>query len=278
MAGVELLSDLLASAGATRPLPVLIEIGVAGGRAGCRTLEEAQRVAASVAASARLRLVGLEGFESIVEHLDPPDVLAAVDGFLLVMRSVAEELARNGAFAGLDEVIISAGGSTYFDRVPVVLGDLDLGLPIRRLIRAGAYVTHDGGLNERMSPLAGRSSGSSRLREAVEVWGPVLSRPEPELAVIGFGKRDTPHCEGLPRARFVYRRSGDLGKAPQGLQVEAMNDQHAYVTLTDGADLRLGDLLGCGISNPCCPGFQKWRVVPIVDDDYNVIDVARSYP
>ena len=41
-AGVELLSDLLASAGAARPLPVLIEIGVAGGRAGCRTLEEAQ--------------------------------------------------------------------------------------------------------------------------------------------------------------------------------------------------------------------------------------------
>ena len=69
-----------------------------------------------------------------------------------------------------------------------------------------------------------------------------------------------------------------MSKAPHGLRVEAMNDQHAYVTLTNGADLRLGDLLGCGISNPCCPGFQKWRVIPVVDDDYNVIDVARSYP
>ena len=105
-------------------------------------------MAASVAASPYLRLVGIEGFESVVEHLDPPDVLAAVDGFLLAMRTVAQELARNGAFADLDEVIMSAGGSTYFDRVPAVLGDLDLGLPVRTLIRAGAYVTHDGGLNE----------------------------------------------------------------------------------------------------------------------------------
>jgi D-serine dehydratase len=277
-AGVELLSGMLRSAGALRQLPVLIEIGIAGGRGGCRTAEQARLVAAKVVASEHLRLAGIEGFESVVEHLDPADVLAAVDGFLLTMRSVAEELARSGAFDGLDEVIVSAGGSTYFDRVVALLGNWDLGAPVRTLLRAGAYVTHDAGLNERMSPLAGRSQGSARLREAVEVWGPVLSRPEPGLAVAGFGKRDAPHCEGPPVARFVYRRSGGLSPAPHGVRIASLNDQHAYVSLEAGADLALGDLLGCGISNPCCPGFQKWRTIPVVDDDYNVVDVVRSYP
>ena len=276
--GVELLTAMLRSAHAQQQLPVLIEVGVHGGRAGCRTLEKARQVATRVRASGHLRLAGIEGFESVVEHLDPGDVLAAVDQFLLTMRSVAEGLAGSGAFDGLDEIIVSAGGSTYFDRVGVLLRDWDLAVPVRPLLRSGAYVTHDAGLNERMSPLAGRSQGPSRLRQAVEVWGPVLSRPEPRLAIVGFGKRDAPHCEGLPVARFVYRRSRGLGPAPDGLRVASLNNQHAYVNLAGEAELELGDLLGCGISNPCCPGFQKWRVIPVVDDDYNVIEVVRSYP
>jgi D-serine deaminase-like pyridoxal phosphate-dependent protein len=276
--GVELLSSMLRSADAPRQVSVLIEIGIAGGRGGCRTPEQASLAAAKVRASEHLRLVGVEGFESVVEHLDPADILAAVDAFLLKMRTVAEELARSGAFNGLDEVIVSAGGSTYFDRVVELLGHWDLGVPVRTLLRSGAYVTHDAGLNERMSPLAGRSQGSGRLREAVEVWGPVLSLPEPGLAIAGFGKRDAPHCEGPPVVRFVYRRSGGFASVAGGVRIASLNDQHAYVSLDAGADLALGDLLGCGISNPCCPGFQKWRTIPVVDDDYNVVDVVRTYP
>ena len=212
--GVELLSAAVGAAHSTRPLPVLIEIGIEKGRAGCRTLEQAKQVATAIGTSANLRLVGIEGFESVVEHLDPADTLAAVDAFLLNMRSVAEALAGAGAFDGLDEIIVSAGGSSYFDRVASLLTDWDLGTPVRTLLRGGAYVTHDAGLNDRMSPLAGRSKGPATLREAVEVWGAVLSRPEPGLAIVGFGKRDAPHCEGMPVARHVYRRSGDLEPAP----------------------------------------------------------------
>jgi D-serine deaminase-like pyridoxal phosphate-dependent protein len=276
--GTELLSAILRSARPTRPLPVLIEIGIQGGRAGCRTVNQATQVAASVGASADLRLVGIEGFESVVEHVNPADTLTAADAFLMNMRSVAEALATAGAFDGLEEIIVSAGGSSYFDRVASVLSDWDLGRPVRTLLRGGAYVTHDAGFNETMSPLAGRSTGPARLRQAAEIWGAVLSRPEPGLAIVGFGKRDTPHCEGLPVARYLHRRYGGLGPAPSGLRVEALNDQHAYVALRDGAEVELGDLIGCGISNPCCPGFQKWRVIPVVDDDYDVIDVVRSYP
>ena len=148
---------------------------------------------------------------------------------------------------------------------------------MRTLLRGGAYVTHDAGLNTRMSPLAGRSERSATLREAVEIWG-VVYRGQNLASQSSGSESDAPHCEGLPVARHIYRRSGDLEAAPDGLHVEALNDQHAYIALTGGTELKLGDLLGCGISNPCCPGFQKWRVIPVVDDDYNVIDVMRSYP
>ena len=56
--------------------------------------------------------------------------------------------------------------------------------------------------------------------------------------------------------------------------IDKMNDQHAYLRLPEEADmrvadLRVGDLVGCGISHPCTT-FDKWAVLLLVDDDYNV--------
>ena len=36
-------------------------------------------------------------------------------------------------------------------------------------------------------------------------------------------------------------------------------------------DIAVGDLICCGISHPCTT-FDKWRWMPIVDDDYRVVD------
>jgi D-serine dehydratase len=48
-----------------------------------------------------------------------------------------------------------------------------------------------------------------------------------------------------------------------------MNDQHAYLTVPEGADLRVGDLVGCGISHPCTT-FDKWPLLLAVDARYAV--------
>ena len=37
-----------------------------------------------------------------------------------------------------------------------------------------------------------------------------------------------------------------------------------------------GDLIGFGISHPCTT-FDKWRVIPVVDDEYRVIDAVRTF-
>jgi D-serine deaminase-like pyridoxal phosphate-dependent protein len=137
------------------------------------------------------------------------------------------------------------------------------------VLRCGSYVTHDSALYERVSPLAGL------LRPAIEAWGTVLSRPEPELAIVGFGKRDVPHDLELPMPDVVLGRSG-LRRVDGTLTVTALNDQHGFLRLPPGDELAVGDLVGCGVCHPCT-SFDKWRLIPVVDDDYTVVDAVRTF-
>jgi D-serine dehydratase len=235
-------------AGVGRPLAVLIELGA--GRAGCRTEEEAVAVAEAVAASSRLVLAGVEGFEGTLEA-------RAVDGYLDRLRGLVERLDGVGMFGDVDEIVASAGGSMYFDRVVARLRFGALSRPVRVVLRSGCYVTHDDGLYAEGTPLP-------ELRAALELRARVLSCPEPGLAIAGFGKRDAPYDLGLPIVR-----------SPAGVVVEALNDQHAFLRDPDGV-LRVGDTVVCGISHPCT-AFDKWPLIAVVDDDDVVIGTVRTH-
>jgi D-serine deaminase-like pyridoxal phosphate-dependent protein len=263
---VETMAEALRGTG--RPVKVLLEIGYEGGRTGCRTLAEAGDVAAAVAQSPALELVGTEGYEGIIAHDRSAASLAAVDAFLQRLREATVELERAGVFADRDRIIVTAGGSAYPDRVADVLGgDWPFEKPVDLVIRSGGYVTHDVGLYERTSPFA------RELRPALEAWGVVLSRPEPDLALVGLGKRDVSHDVDLPRPELV--NSSDGLRRVTGMTVTELNDQHAYVRVPAGDRLAVGDLLGCGISHPCT-AFDKWRLIPVVDDDYTVVDAVAA--
>ena len=105
----------------------------------------------------------------------------------------------------------------------------------------------------------------------------VHSRPEPDLAIVGFGKRDVSYDVALPRPLCVRRRGdGATREAPAGMEVFRLNDQHAYVRVPPGDDLAVGDQLGCGLAHPCTV-FDKWRSIPVVDDGYRVVGAVRTY-
>ena len=55
-----------------------------------------------------------------------------------------------------------------------------------------------------------------------------------------------------------------------------MMDQHAYMQIQPGDDLRVGDLLVFDISHPCLT-FDKWRHLLVVDGAYDVIDVVQTF-
>jgi D-serine dehydratase len=61
-----------------------------------------------------------------------------------------------------------------------------------------------------------------------------------------------------------------------GMQVSTLDDQHAYVRVPAQSPLAPGDLLCFGISHPCT-NFDKWRVIPVVDDGYRVIDAVHTF-
>ena len=251
-----------AAGAVTRPIPVLIELGVTGGRTGCRSFKEAEQVADAVARSPALELVGVEGYEGSLKTDDMAQTITTVDDYLNRLRSLTIELAQRGAFPTRREIIVSAGGSGLFDRVVEKLAPRwNLDHPVRVVIRPGSYIAHDSGEAEHISPLGGRSTSGDRLRAALEVWGAVLSRPEPGLAIVGFGKRDVSHDLGLPMPHLVARE-GVLRSVGGIMAIVGLDDQHAYVTLPPNDELAVGDFLGSEISHPCT-AFDKWRLVPV---------------
>jgi len=276
VAEVRVLERVLEEATLERRLPVLLELGLAGGRTGSRTREQAREVADAVAASPRLSLAGVEGFEGIVGGADMAADLTRVDGFLNEMKALVVELDRAGLF-DMPEVTVTAGGSAFLDRAIADLGKpWQLSRPVRMVLRSGCYLTHDAVHYKEVSPFGSRLADTGPLQEALEAWGVVLSIPEPGLALLGFGKRDVPHDLDLPVPRLAKRAGEPPRKLRAGASISALNDQHAYLKLGADEDLRVGDFVGCGVSHPCT-AFDKWRLLPVIDDDYNVIDAVLTY-
>jgi D-serine dehydratase len=264
--------------GSETKLKVLLELGFAGGRTGCRTPEQAHEVAQAVTGSSQLVLTGVEAFEGVI-HADGglDGTLKAVDAFLARMRALIVDLDSRHLFNNTREVVVTAGGSVFPDRVIAGLGHpWNLSRPVRTVLRSGCYITHDAAHYKESSPFGSRLPGTDPLQEAMEVWGAVLSLPEPGLALLGFGKRDISYDLELPVPRLIKRGREPLRKFEQKAEIFNTNDQHAYLRLGRPENLKIGDLVGCGISHPCT-AFDKWRLLPLVDDSYRVIDAILTY-
>ena len=204
--GVDLLAARLRDAGAGRPLAVLVELGHAGGRTGARSLVEALEVVGAVADRSELALAGIAGYEGTLADDRSDANVTRVDAFLEELSTLAERAIafEDVGAAGLDDAfVVTAGGSAFFDRVTDVLrGGVAARDDVRVVLRSGCYVTHDHGHYERVSPMPS-SRGAGGFLPAIEVWGSVLSTPEPGVAVIGVGKRDVAADIDPPIARWI---------------------------------------------------------------------------
>ncbi|WP_329109494.1 alanine racemase [Micromonospora sp. NBC_01699] len=271
VAGVEVIGAALGDHPGHASVPVLVELGHAGGRTGCRSVEQLVAVAEAAVADPRVRLAGVTAYEGGL-----PDV-GAVAAYLDLTRSAVTELAERGLLA--DEVIVSAGGSAWFDVVAERLGgDWLPGHRLRVVLRSGASVVHDHGFYADRTPfrrLPGAGALEPALEPALELWAQVTSTPEPGLAIVGMGKRDAPYDEGLPVPLRVRRVGGAVGGA-DGVRVTRLNDHHTYLDLASNVEIGPGDLVCFGISHPCT-AFDKWRSIPVVDDTHTIVDILHTY-
>ena len=275
--GVARLDRVLSSRGAPgrarRRLPVLVEIGHDGGRTGCRTDEAALAVAKAAAATSTLAVAGAAGYEGTISAPSRAGTEAAIAAFCRRLRALAQTLAGHAAAEG--ELIVTAGGSAFFDVVTRELTAAGAGQDgqVTAVLRSGAYLTHDHGFYGTVSPAARGTAGAPTLRPALELWAQVLSRPEPGLALLGAGRRDAGFDKGLPVPLRVIRDDGEDRLAGE---VTELNDQHAYLRLAPGTALAPGDLVSLGISHPCTT-LDKWRIIPVVDDEDRVIDAVHAF-
>ncbi|EAR52721.1 hypothetical protein OG2516_00804 [Oceanicola granulosus HTCC2516] len=267
----------LAAAGAPRPVGLLLEVGVVGGRTGVRTRDAALTLADAIAQAdpALVRFAGVSAFEGVVPGLAESD--APVRAFAQTVVDIAAALPP-ALLAGLDEVILTGGGSAHFDLIAERFATLKLPLPVRVVLRSGCYVTNDSGAYVAAQEAARRDPArawSGQLKPALEVWSYVQSRPEPGLALLTMGKRDVPHDAGLPVPLARFRPGAgwrDVGEA----EIFATNDQHAFVRLPESSNWQVGDMIASGISHPCT-AFDKWRFLPVVDDAYDVVDGVLTF-
>ncbi|NGO08749.1 amino acid deaminase [Streptomyces sp. HC44] len=273
--GVELMNAALH--GSARPVDVVVELAAGeGARTGVRTEAECAAVADAVAAVDTLRLVGVAGYEGEVPDANPERVHA----WLRRLVALAADFDKAERFAGLDEVVVSAGGSGWFDAVADVFAEIpELSLPVLKLLRSGAYVSHDDGHYRRITPFT-RVPEEGALHPAFRLWAQVVSRPSPDQAFVNAGKRDAAYDLDLPEAQAV-RRDGDGGgggaeRPATGITVTGLSDQHGWLRTTPDADLRVGDWLGMGLSHPCT-SFDKWQLIPLVAADGTVVDYVRTF-
>lgn len=253
---------------------VLLEVGALGARTGVRSDEETLAVADAIRDSENARLVGVAGYEGAVPGgKDRP--LIVVDEYLEKIKDVAVRLFRAGYFDSTSEVVVTAGGSLYFDRVVEILGrPWSLPTATRLVLRCGSYIAYDSGRYLSSSPFAERVKTFGPPEPALELWATVQSRPEPALAFMNFGKRDVPFDDGLPVPVAGRSRQGDTLDV-DGLVVSELNDHHAYISVPTDHPLAVGDRVGFGLRHPCT-AFDKWRFMPVVDDDYVVLDLIET--
>jgi D-serine dehydratase len=253
------------------PARVLIEMGVANGRCGVRTLDEGLILARAIQSLPHVELHGVEGYEGLFVSEHAANDTAAVSGYLEGVLELYECLKAEDLFADPDQVIVSAGGSAYYDLVAKVMaGGAN---PVVPILRSGCYLTHDSGFYRRLlERMEDRTAAEPppRLIPALEIWSRVISRPQPDQAIVLMGKRDVSYDIDLPSVRWWFREGHhDAPRAIDGLAVAKLNDQHAWLTVPAGASLAVGDLLGFEISHPCTT-FDKWSLLLEVEDDYTV--------
>jgi len=257
-------------------LHVLLEVGVNGGRAGVRDEQQLQAV---LGAQSRwgetIILSGLEMYEGVLSDE------ASIRAFLERAVELTRKLLSEGRF-WRKPALLTGAGSAWYDIVAEVFSSGDFGDAVEIVLRPGCYLTHDvGAYREAQAKILERNPVARRMKSgllsALQVWAYVQSVPEAEKAIIGMGKRDAAFDSGLP-APALHFRPGTAGPtaAPRNWEVTKMMDQHAFLRIAPGDNVHVGDMIAFDIAHPCLT-FDKWRAIPMVNAQYQVVDVVQTF-
>ncbi|ANY18634.1 D-threonine aldolase [Tsuneonella dongtanensis] len=280
VAAAEMLANGAQAAGLERGFNVLIEIGARGARTGVRSVEEGLTLAKSLQRLApHVRLCGVECYEGVFPTATPAERVQLSAKLFANMMMLADAIEVENLFAPGD-ILITAGGTEFFD---LAARTMARSTNRRRtcIIRSGCYLTHDDLAYEhafqrmlQRTPELERIT--PRLQPALEVWTCVQSRPEPNLALLTAGKRDVSFDFDLPMAKWWSSGGAQPERLGKDYECFRLNDQHIFLRIPDDSQLSVGDYVGLGVSHVCTT-FDKWSLIYLVDDEYDVTGAIRTY-
>jgi D-serine dehydratase len=257
-------------------LNVLLELGVAGGRAGVRDEKQLRSVLDAITRSSQaIVLSGVELYEGVLEDE------TSIRAFLKRAVNITRRLGIEGHFQRVP-ALLSGAGSAWYDVVAEEFSASGLNNIVEIVLRPGCYLTHDVGSYHKAqarilekNPVARKMT--SNLLPALQIWAYVQSIPEAEKAIIGMGKRDAAFDSGLPLPSLHFRPGNSApNEAPTHWAVTKMMDQHAYLQIANGDDLQVGDMIGFDICHPCLT-FDKWHVLPMLNERYQVVELVQTF-
>ncbi|WP_136254787.1 amino acid deaminase [Onishia niordana] len=255
-------------------LNVLIELGVPGGRCGCRDADQLEALVAAIAEQPALALVGVEGYEGMIAG---GNQVAAVRAYGERLVETVKALRASGVLRR-EAPIVTASGSKWFDLIAEAFDQAELREGYTPVLRPGCYVVHDHRLYAgAMADVKARQPQlEGELKPALEVFAHVQSLPEPGLAIVALGKRDIGHEPDLPLPLRLYPLASnpEVFREPvdvRSWQTTHIMDQHAFLKIPEGAAIAVGDVIAFGTSHPCLT-FDKWRRVCRVGAALNVIE------
>jgi D-serine dehydratase len=272
---VDLLSAYFIERG--QQLNVLVELGVIGGRAGVRTDEQLEEVLAAIDRSnGSVVLIGVEVYEGVLNEEASVRALLkrAVD---TTRRLIDERRVVKPPF------LLSGAGSSWYDVVAGEFSSAKFGPEVEIVLRPGCYLTHDAGHYREAQERILRCNSvaqeiGSNLECALHIWAYIQSVPEPGRAIVGLGRRDAAFDSGLPVPALYFRPGRDTNPAPAPTpwRLSRIMDQHAFLEVSPEDGVRPGDMVGFDICHPCLT-FDKWRAIPVVDSDYRVVEVVKTF-
>lgn len=271
---VEQLGAFFASRG--QRLQVLLELGVDGGRTGVRDAIQLNAVLDALTKwQGAIALCGVELYEGVLG--DESSIRAFLGRAVEVTRRLNAECRFQRSPA-----VLSGAGSAWYDVVAEVFCAAALGDSIEVVLRPGCYLTHDAGAYKSAQQRILQNNPVARhmhsgLKPAMHVWAYVQSIPESEKAILTLGKRDAAFDAGfpMPALRFRPGQTAPSGAADHWT-ITKMMDQHAYMQCHPDDDLKVGDMIALDISHPCLT-FDKWRVIPVLDANYKVVDLIQTF-
>lgn len=257
-------------------LKILVELGVTGGRCGVRNDAQLGSVMRAVEHwRDSVDLCGVELYEGVLK--DEENIREFLRGACATTKWMVQE-----GLVKRKPALISGAGSAWYDVVAEEFAAAGFGNAVEIVLRPGCYLTHDVGNYETQQQRILRSNPIARemrsgLVPALHIWTYVQSIPEPELAVVAMGRRDAAFDSGLPSPALHYRPGKAEPRAtPAHWETTKLMDQHGYVKIAAGDDVRVGDMMAFNISHPCLT-FDKWRVLAMVDENFDVVDIVKTY-